>query len=346
MDAMSLFTRPPRGPAGSLPVAAVGRHRRRGPGRQHHDAPTPTAGLPPRTAAQLLADVQHGQRSSLSGTVVQTLGPRPARALPGRLGRPAASSSTDLARLRHAHAGGSGSTARTAAARPASAASASPTSSTTARTCGCGPARTSPPAPHAAADRRAPARRPAPGAPRPESRPLPSGAPHAGRGGCRGARRDRPDTTVTTSGTASVAGRAGVRAGPHPEGQDHPGRLGADRDRQPGARPAAGAGLLDQGGTNPAFEVGFTAVDFAKPGRSPVRVHPAARHDGHPVRRRDATAPTAAAPGRTAASSDAGRARRSADGRRHRAGARSSWPRSPSRPDAAARLARAPASGG
>ena len=72
--------------------------------------PAPTRGLPPpRTAAQLLADVQQATVSSALRHGRPDLGPRPARAPgPGRLRRPGIGGSVgpDLARLRHAHLAG------------------------------------------------------------------------------------------------------------------------------------------------------------------------------------------------------------------------------------------------
>ena len=185
---------------------------------------------------------------------------------------------------------------------PWSGARASPTSSATATTSGCGPARTSP-RPTARSPRRAPdeggtprCRRPT--CPRPQrgrpSRPSP---------------RSTPTTEVTTAGTAVVAGRQAYELVLNPGEATRVAQVRIAVDAVE-ARAAAGAGLSTKL-ADPAFEVGFTAVDFAPPDAAPVRVHAAAGTTVTEVRRHQGCAGTGRAQAKPAAA--AGRAQ----GRRH-----------------------------
>ena len=88
--------------------------------------------------------------------------------------------------------------------------------------------------------------------------------PHPGRGGCRGPRRDGQGHAVTTSGTASVAGRSAYELVLTPKDKTTlvgSVRIAIDSQEHVPLR----VQVYSTKRTNPAFEVGFTAVDFAKP---------------------------------------------------------------------------------
>ena len=233
---MSIFSTP-SGPAlgrARRRGRRCGRRRRRSRRRSSAQADSPLA---PRTAAQLLVDVQNARLDGLSGTVVQSadLGCRPSLRR-GRLGGAAvAAAPTSPPWSRAPTRCGSGTPARTAPASPCSARSASPTSSATARTSGCGPARTSPPRttlPAEAARHQA-----APPAP---TAGLPSTPQEAADLALAAI---DPSTTVTHRRHRQRGRPLGLRAGAHPEGRRPRWWPGAARDRRREARAAAGPGL-------------------------------------------------------------------------------------------------------
>ena len=297
------------------------------------------SGLPSRTAAQLLADVRSANVSSLSGTVVQTsdLGLPEIPGL-GSSGRPgsASSSLTSLisgthtwrvwldgpTRQRLALIGSNGesdvihngtdvwlwsSADKTAVHHKLSADQVRAGS----------------------AGKRLPS-----GLPSGVPSTLPSGAPRTPdeAAGAALALMGK-DTTVTTSGTASVAGRSAYELVLTPKDKTTlvgSVRIAIDSQEHVPLRVQVYSTKL----TNPAFEVGFTAVDFAQARRSAVRVHAAGRHHGHRVRRADRSQGRRQRPTRRRSSRRPTPWPRCRERRRSSApgGARSSWPRSPSRP--------------
>ena len=264
---MSFFSEHPK-TRWTVPVAAVAAI---GAGAiTVNQAATADSGLPPRTAAQLLADVSSANVSSLSGTVVQTsdLG------LPdipgvGSSGRPgsASSSLTSLisgthtwrvwldgpTRQRLALIGSNGesdiihngkdvwlwsSADKTAVHHELSTDQA-----------------------HAGANgKHLPG-----GLPSGVPSTLPSGAPRTPDEAATAALALMgKDTTVTTSGTASVAGRSAYELVLTPKDKTTlvgSVRIAIDSQEHVPLRVQVYSTKL----TNPAFEVGFTAVDFAKP---------------------------------------------------------------------------------
>ena len=277
MSIFSTASRPCAGPCpesrsspSSAAPAAPGRSR-----------PRPTPRSPPRTAAQLLVDVQKARLDGLSGTVVQRadLGPaRPCRPLgrPGRLVRRRVRQlRPHLAGLGHPHAAALVRRARTA---PASRCSARrrvrrhPQRQRRVDLVEPGQDRDAH-APLPAEDARHQAAAPAPGTDRDAQ--LPQQAADLAL------KAITPSTTVTTERHRRRGRPLGVRAGAR-RPQD-PARWSASVriaiDGQT-ARAAAGPGLR-QGLAEPAFEVAFTSVDFGRPGRRAVRVQPAAGHQGH-----------------------------------------------------------------
>ena len=137
------------------------------------------------------------------------------------------------------------------------------------------------------------------------------------------------DTTVTTSGTASVAGRSAYELVLTPKDKTTlvgSVRIAIDSQEHVPLR----VQVYSTKRTNPAFEVGFTAVDFAKPDARQFAFTPPA---GTTVTESGAltaprVTPAPARPGRRRPTRPRCREHRrsSAPG-----GARSSWPRSPSR---------------
>ena len=331
--------RPPPRSAGLLPVAAVAVIGGGAADRATTRASADPA-LPPRTAAQLLVDVQHGaarrpvrhRRADAPTSACPSL---PGARRPGRrLGI------ADLARLRHAHLRvwydgptGSGSPCIGTLGESDvirngtdvwlwSSADKTAAHHTLAAGHGAADGR---PTPGAAADRRC--------------RRTPQ------RGGRRGPRRDRPDHRRSPRrARPSVAGRSAYELVLTP--RDTASLVGSVRiaiDARE-ARPAARAGLLARSWHDPAFEVGFTAVDFAQPdarqfaftpppGTTVDRAHRRVRAQADQHRAGDRTAaadagrsPTVVGTGWTAVAGGplpAGRRSRGAGGRARRRRARS-----------------------
>jgi hypothetical protein len=264
---MSIFLDHPR-TRWALPVAAVGVIG--AVALTVNQTANADSGLPSRTAAQLLADVRAANVTSLSGTVVQTsdlgLPQIPGLAGSGRPGS-ATSSMTSLAsgthtwriwldgptRQRLALIGGNGesdvihngadvwlwSSADKSAVHHTLKADEM----------------------HAAATGKHPETTPSSGVPG----PLPSGVPRTPDEAAAAALAVMgKDTAVTTSGTASVAGRSAYELVLTPKDRTTlvgSVRIAIDSQEHVPLR----VQVYSTKRTNPAFEVGFTAVDFAKP---------------------------------------------------------------------------------
>ncbi|EWT01250.1 hypothetical protein N865_05570 [Intrasporangium oryzae NRRL B-24470] len=236
---------------------------------------TADAGLPPRTAAQLLADVQKASLESLSGTVVQTadLGLPQIPGLSGSSGGPGGASSSLTSLLAGSH------TLRVWFAGPTQQRVAvignlgesdiirngtdlwlwsSHDKTAEHHVLGSGPKRDA-----AHADRPA---------------GLPTGIPTGLASGMPSQLPTTPDqaaqqalavlgttTTVSTSGTAVVAGRQAYELVLAPKGTTTSRiaqiRIAIDAEKHIPLRVQVYSTKI----SNPAFEVGFTAVDFSKP---------------------------------------------------------------------------------
>jgi outer membrane lipoprotein-sorting protein len=272
---MSIFTEHPAARWG-LPVAAVGVIG--ATALAINQNATADAGLPPRTPMQLVADVRSSDVSSLSGTVVQT-------------------SDLGLPQLPSLTGGGSGGPAGAGAA--SSSLSSLVSGTHTWRVWLDGPTRqrlalvgTSGESDvirngndvwlWSSADKTAVhhtlgARDAAPGGSNTTSHKLPAGIPTGLPGGSSTGLPTTPDaaaatalaamgndTSVTTSGTASVAGRSAYELVLTPKSKTTrvaSVRIAIDAEKHVPLRVQVFSTKL----SNPAFEVGFTSVDFAKP---------------------------------------------------------------------------------
>ena len=336
---MSIFLDHPR-TRWALPVAAVGVIG--AVALTVNQTANADSGLPSRTAAQLLADVRTAERLEPVRDRRADLGPRPARDPgPGRPGAAgsATSSLTSLVSGTHTwriwldgpHTPAARADRRQRRVRR------HPQRRGRLAVVQRGQVRR---APQLMPARRAPARPASPAEQALERSPGPAAVrrpPHAGRGRCPGPRRDGQGHRGDDVGHGVGRGPLRLRAGPHPEGQDHPRRIRADRHRQPGARPAARPGLLDEA-DEPGVRGRLHGRDFAKPDARQFAFTP-------PAGTRSPSPTLPPAPTATAGTSKHRTEARSAPaGRRHAqgvgipdvssdpAGARSSWPRSASRP--------------
>jgi outer membrane lipoprotein-sorting protein len=228
------------------------------------------SGLPSRTAAQLLADVRSADVSSLSGTVVQTsdLGLPDLRGLGGS-GRPGSASSSLTSLVSGTHTWRiwlDGPTRQRLALIGANGESdvihngadvwlwSSADKTAVHHKLSSGQARAGATGNHLPG-----------GLPGGVPSALPSGAPRTPdeAAGAALALMGK-DTTVTTSGTASVAGRSAYELVLTPKDTNTlvgSVRIAIDSQEHIPLRVQVYSTKL----TNPAFEVGFTAVDFAKP---------------------------------------------------------------------------------
>lgn len=231
------------------------------------------SGLPSRTAAQLLADVRSANVSSLSGTVVQTsdlgLPDLPGLGGSGGSGRPGSASSSLTSLVSGTHTWRiwlDGPTRQRLALIGANGESdvihdgadiwlwSSADKTAVHHRQGTGQGRTGSAGDHLPS-----------GLPGGVPSTLPSGAPRTPdeAAGAALALMGK-DTTVTTSGTASVAGRSAYELVLTPKDKATlvgSVRIAIDSQEHVPLRVQVYSTTL----TNPAFEVGFTAVDFAKP---------------------------------------------------------------------------------
>ena len=264
---MSIFLDHPR-TRWALPVAAVGVIG--AVALTVNQTANADSGLPSRTAAQLLADVRTANVSSLSGTVVQTsdlgLPEIPGLAGSGRPGS-ASTSMTSLVsgthtwriwldgptRQRLALIGGNGESDVIHNGADVWLWS-SADKSAVHHTLDADQAR-------AGATNKHPEHAPTSGVPG----PLPSGVPRTPDEAAAAALAVMgKDTAVTTSGTASVAGRSAYELVLTPKDRTTlvgSVRIAIDSQEHVPLR----VQVYSTKRTNPAFEVGFTAVDFAKP---------------------------------------------------------------------------------
>lgn len=264
---MSIFLDHPR-TRWALPVAAVGVIG--AVALTVNQTANADSGLPSRTASQLLADVRTANVSSLSGTVVQTsdlgLPEIPGLAGSGRPGS-ASSSMTSLVsgthtwriwldgptRQRLALIGGNGESDVIHNGADVWLWS-SADKSAVHHTLDADQAR-------AGATGMHPKNVPSSGVPG----PLPSGVPRTPDEAAAAALAVMgKDTAVTTSGTASVAGRSAYELVLTPKDRTTlvgSVRIAIDSQEHVPLR----VQVYSTKRTNPAFEVGFTAVDFAKP---------------------------------------------------------------------------------
>ena len=206
--------------------------------------PSADAGLPPRTAAQLLVDVQNARLDGLSGTVVQTRRPR---VRPCRASRPAparAAARASVRQLRPRLLVSGTHTLRLWYAGPDRTRVALLGTSRRVRRHPQRQGRVAVVQP--GQDRDAPDRCRADAARHQAAPPAPGAAgiaQHAA-GGCRpGAEGDHADHHGHDQRHRRRGRPLGLRAGAHPEGPGLAGGLRADRDRRRDARAAAGAGL-------------------------------------------------------------------------------------------------------
>jgi outer membrane lipoprotein-sorting protein len=264
---MSIFLDHPR-TRWALPVAAVGVIG--AVALTVNQTANADSGLPSRTAAQLLADVRTANVSSLSGTVVQTsdlgLPEIPGLAGSGRPGS-ASTSMTSLVsgthtwriwldgptRQRLALIGGNGESDVIHNGADVWLWS-SADKSAVHHTLDADQAR-------AGATGKHPENSPSAGVPG----PLPSGVPRSPDEAAAAALAVMgKDTAVTTSGTASVAGRSAYELVLTPKDRTTlvgSVRIAIDSQEHVPLR----VQVYSTKRTNPAFEVGFTAVDLAKP---------------------------------------------------------------------------------
>jgi outer membrane lipoprotein-sorting protein len=288
---MSIFTEHPAARWG-LPAAAVGVIGVAA--LTINQTASADAGLPPRTPMQLLADVRSSDVSSLSGTVVQTsdlgipslpglTGGGPAGGGAGGAAGAAGSSLTSLVsgthtwriwldgptRQRLALVGTSG---ESDVIRNGSDLWMWSSADKTAvhHTLGSGDAKGALPLPSAS---------------------LPSGVPRTPDEAAASALAVMgKDTTVTTSGTASVAGRSAYELVLTPKDKATriaSVRIAIDAEKHVPLRVRVYSTKL----SNPAFEVGFTAVDFSRPEARQFTFTPPA---GTTVTQSDALAPKGA----------------------------------------------------
>jgi outer membrane lipoprotein-sorting protein len=264
---MSFFTDHPRA-RWALPVAALGVIG--ATALTVNQTANADSGLPSRTAAQLLADVRSANVSSLSGTVVQTsdlgLPEIPGLSMAGRPGS-ASSSLTSLISGTHTwRVWLDGPTRQRLALIGSNGESdvihngsdvwlwSSADKSAVHHTLGTDQVRAG------SAGQRLPS-----GLPSGVPSTLPSGSPRTPDEAAAAALALMgQDTTVTTSGAASVAGRSAYELILTPK--DKSTLVGSVRiaiDSQ--VHVPLRVQVYSTKRTNPAFEVGFTAVDFAKP---------------------------------------------------------------------------------
>ena len=264
---MSIFLDHPR-TRWALPVAAVGVIG--AVALTVNQTANADSGLPSRTAAQLLADVRTANVSSLSGTIVQTsdLGLPEIPGLAGSGGRARrASSMTSLVsgthtwriwldgptRQRLALIGGNGESDVIHNGADVWLWSSADKSAVHHRL-DADQARAGATGKHLP-------NKPSSGVPG----PLPSGVPRTPDEAAAAALAVMgKDTAVTTSGTASVAGRSGYELVLTPKDRTTlvgSVRIAIDSQEHVPLR----VQVYSTKRTNPAFEVGFTAVDFAKP---------------------------------------------------------------------------------
>ncbi|WP_076263570.1 LolA family protein [Intrasporangium flavum] len=289
---MSIFTEHPAARWG-LPAAAVGVIGVAA--LTINQTASADAGLPPRTAMQLLADVRSSDVSSLSGTVVQTsdlgipslpglTGGGPAGGGAAGAGGAAGSSLASLVSGTHTwRIWVDGPTRQRLALVGTSGESdvirngsdlwlwSSADKTAVHHTLGSGDAKAALPHPSAS---------------------LPAGVPRTPDEAAATALAVMgKDTTVTTSGTASVAGRSAYELVLTPKDKATriaSVRIAIDAEKHVPLRVRVYSTKL----SNPAFEVGFTAVDFSQPEARQFTFTPPA---GTTVTQSDALAPKGAA---------------------------------------------------
>lgn len=268
---MSIFTEHPAARWG-LPVAAAGVIGV--VALTLNQTASADSGLPPRTAQQLLADVRSADVSSLSGTVVQTsdLGLPSLAGLTG--GGPAGGGSGGAGGL--AGAGGGSLTSLLSGTHTWRIWVDGPTRQRLALVGTSGESDVIrngsdlwlwSSADKTAVHHTVPADQHRPSAGRPSSRPsgLPTGVPSTPDQAASAALAAMGrDTTVTTSGAASVAGRSAYELVLTPKDRATrvaSVRIAIDAEKHVPLRVQVYSTKL----SNPAFEVGFTAVDFSAP---------------------------------------------------------------------------------
>ncbi len=290
---MSIFTEHPAARWG-LPVAAVGVIGVAA--LTINQTATADAGLPPRTAMQLLADVRSADVSSLSGTVVQTsdlglpslpglTGGGPAGGGAGAAGAGGAAGSSLASLVSGTHTWRiwvDGPTRQRLALVGTSGESdvirngtdlwlwSSADKTAVHHTLGSGDAKAALPHPSASLSA---------GVPRTPDEAAATALAVMGK-----------DTTVTTSGTASVAGRSAYELVLTPKDKATriaSVRIAIDAEKHVPLRVQVYSTKL----SNPAFEVGFTAVDFSRPEARQFTFTPPA---GTTVTQSDALAPKGA----------------------------------------------------
>jgi len=280
---MSIFLDHPR-TRWALPVAAVGVIG--AVALTVNQTANADSGLPSRTAAQLLADVRTANVSSLSGTVVQTsdlgLPEIPGLAGSGRPGS-ASSSMTSLVSGTHTWRIWVDGPTRQRLALVGTSGESDVIRNGTDLWLWSSADKTA--VHHALGSGDAKAALPHPGA------SLPAGVPRTPDEAAATALAVMgKDTTVTTSGTASVAGRSAYELVLTPKDKATriaSVRIAIDAEKHVPLRVRVYSTKL----SNPAFEVGFTAVDFSKPEARQFTFTPPA---GTTVTQSDALAPKGA----------------------------------------------------